>query len=114
LPQPGLVSACVRHPETGGAIRAKSTSYCQLLRSSSLTDGFKDTIYEDSYRAYQEAKDGLKELELETEDRPVADNILGTLFLEHIAYLDSGIEHWLKVSRYVRHLQSDVCLARTQ
>jgi len=49
---------------------------------------------------YQEAKD-LKELELETEDRPVADNILGTLFLEHIAYSDSGIEHWLKVSEIV-------------
>lgn len=81
-----------------------------LLRSSSLTDGFKDTIYEDSYRAYQEAKDGLKELELEAEDRLVADNILGMLFLEYIAYLDSGIEHWLKVSEIVEATltQSDV------
>jgi hypothetical protein len=81
-----------------------------LLKSDSLTDGFKDTLYEDSYRAYQEAKDGLKELELEQDERPIADNILGLLFLEHIAYLDSGIEHLLKVSDIVEATltQSDV------
>jgi hypothetical protein len=84
-----------------------------LLRSNSLTDGFKDTLYEDSYRAYQEAKDGLKELELDPDDRPIADNILGLLFLEHIAYLDSGIEHWLKVSDIVEATltRSDVLLS---
>jgi hypothetical protein len=83
-----------------------------LLRSNSLTDGFKDTLYEDSYRAYQEGKDGLKELELEPDDRSIADNILGLLFLEHIAHLDSGTEHWLKVSDLVEATltQSDVLL----
>jgi hypothetical protein len=85
-----------------------------LLKSSSLTDGFKDTLYEDSYKAYQEAKDSLTEMEeIEVSERPVADNILGFLFLEHIAYQDSGIEHWLKVSDIVEATltQSDVLLS---
>lgn len=84
-----------------------------LLKSSSLTDGFKDTLYEDSYRAYQDAKDSVRELEIEASERTIADNILGFLFLEHIAYLDSGMEHWLKVSDIVEATltQSDVLLS---
>lgn len=85
-----------------------------LLKSSSLTDGFKDTLYEDSYKAYQEAKDNLTEMEeIEASERLVADNILGSLFLEHIAYLDSGTEHWLKVSDIVEATltQSDVLMS---
>ncbi|MEA5515758.1 hypothetical protein [Nodularia sp. UHCC 0506] len=84
-----------------------------LLKSSSLIDGFKDTLYEDSYRAYQEAKDSVKEFEIDPSERPIADNILGFLFLEHIAHLDSGIEYWLKISDIVEATltQSDVLLS---
>jgi len=73
-----------------------------LLKSNSLADAFKDTIYEESYRAYQEAKNSLRDLEeIEVSDRIIAENILVFLFLEHIAYLDSGTEHWLKISDIV-------------
>jgi hypothetical protein len=84
-----------------------------LLKSSSLTDGFKDTLYEDSYRAYQDAKDSVNELEIEALERQIADNILAFLFLEHIAHLDSGIEYWLKISDIVEATltQSDVLLS---
>ncbi len=84
-----------------------------LLISSSLTDGFKGTLYEESHTAYQDAKNNFKELEIEVSERSIADNILGFLFLEHIAHLDSGIEDWLKVSDIVEATltQSDVLLS---
>ncbi|MCY7332771.1 MAG: hypothetical protein LH649_08965 [Pseudanabaena sp. CAN_BIN31] len=81
-----------------------------LLGSSDLSTGFKDSIYEDSYNAYLAARDSLKDLELEVEDVVIAQNILGFLFLEHLAYIDAGTEHWVKVLDIVEATltQSDI------
>jgi len=68
-----------------------------LLGSSNLSNGFKNTIYEDSYIAYQAARDSLKDLELDIDEVAIAQSILSLLFLEHLAYLDAGLDHWVKV-----------------
>jgi len=97
LPQPGLVSACIR--QTGELLEQnRLVTASDLLRSSSLM-ALKTLSMKTATGHIREGRSQ----RTGTRDRgsSVADNILGTLFLEHIAYSDSGIEHWLKVSEIV-------------
>ncbi len=60
-----------------------------LLRSPHLLDCLGKPVYKDAYNAYKAAVETLPALELEEQDRELAQAVLDTLFLWRLAYMEN-------------------------
>lgn len=77
---------------TDSDITARNTlvTVSDLMISPSLAQDLRSAhVYKEHFTFYKNALDGLMELELDNEDREVAERIIKTLFLWHIAHIDS-------------------------
>lgn len=59
-----------------------------LLHSPHLQEALSTTVYKEAAGAYRTALEAMPSLDLDEDDRPLADKILKTLFLWHLAYLE--------------------------
>lgn len=60
-----------------------------LLFSSHLVDCLNTSLYQDCFKAHQTAVDVLSTFELDNDERDVAKRIIDTIFLIHVAYLET-------------------------
>jgi len=59
-----------------------------LLDSQHLQEALSTTVYKEATEAYRAALEALPSLDLDEEDRPLAEKILKTLFLWHLTRLE--------------------------
>lgn len=70
------------------ALRDGLLTVSDLLTSPNLCEDLNDQ-YKTAYQAYQTAIDGMVNLDLSGDDRVVAERVVKTLFLWHLAYADA-------------------------
>jgi hypothetical protein len=69
--------------------RAMLIRVADLLNSEHLVaDCLQTTVYQAAYRSYSMAREALPTLDLEASDLPLAQAVMDTLFLWHLAYLE--------------------------
>jgi len=59
-----------------------------VLESRHLQEALNTPVYKEAYEAYRAALEALPSLNLEAEDLPLAERLLKTLFLWHLAFLE--------------------------
>jgi len=80
----------VNHPEL--LARDSLIRVCDLLKSDHLSkDCLTSTVYRDAYKAYRISQEALPTLGLDAEDLPLAEDVLATLFLWHLAHMERPI-----------------------
>lgn len=85
----------VNHPEL--LARDALIRVCDLLKSDHLSkDCLTTTVYRDAHNAYRIAQEALPTLGVDTEDLPLAEDVLATLFLWHLAYMERPISMTLR------------------